>query len=184
MRDQLGKMDYLVFQWINHQPHPQWLDEFMRVVSGSFIWPALIVLFLAWRRWRGKVWEWRFMVTAGLAVGLADAVSTYLLKPYFERLRPCRQEDLIVRIVDSCSGQFGFPSNHAGNGMALTLIFLAYFGKTKLAYLYLLVPLLVSISRIYLGVHFPGDVLAGSALGAVIAAALLPLKSGLDRSKA
>jgi undecaprenyl-diphosphatase len=184
MWEQIWKLDHLLFHWINDQPHPPWLDEFMRVVSGSLLWPVLVLGFLAWRRWRQRAWEWRFVITAGLAVGISDAVSTYLLKPNFQRLRPCRQEDLIVRIVDSCSGQFGFPSNHAANGMALTLIFLAYFGKTKMAYFCLLVPILVSLSRIYLGVHFPGDVLAGSALGAAIAAALLPLKKHLQQIRA
>ena len=103
---------------------------------------------------------------------IADQTAN-LFKDSFQRLRPCYNESLIdsVRLVkESCGGKYGFFSAHASNSFSLTVFFgLLY--KNKFRYVIcisLLYASLISYSRIYLGVHFPLDILFGGIFGITI----------------
>ena len=108
-----------------------------------------------------------------LAVALADSITSRLFKPFFARLRPCHDTQLVrlLHLPDGCGGQFGFLSSHAANSVALA-VFLSLVLPTKrfrvLKWLVLLWAALLSYSRIYLGAHYPADVLGGAAVGALL----------------
>jgi undecaprenyl-diphosphatase len=102
------------------------------------------------------------VLCALLAVVAADASAT-VLRNYFQRLRPC-QALQGVQLLVGCSDTFSFPSNHATNAFALAAFFAVHY--RKLAIPLFLLAALVGYSRIYLGVHYPTDVLAGAGLGA------------------
>lgn len=94
---------------------------------------------------------------------------TNLIKNYFQRLRPCNDEEIsgIIRIVKE-SETFSFFSGHASNSMATTtFVFLIIRKFYKHTYLLFLFPLIFAYSRIYLGLHFPGDILAGYLFGGI-----------------
>ena len=101
-----------------------------------------------------------------LTIGLSDFMTYQVLKPTFARDRPCRQFQDIHLVPEFCGGDQGFPSNHAANGMAVTVL-LALNSNAWVALTALLLTTLIGISRVYLGVHFPGDVLAGFLCGAL-----------------
>ncbi|MCB0540938.1 MAG: phosphatase PAP2 family protein, partial [Bacteroidetes bacterium] len=114
------------------------------------------------------------IVLGVLCVVLADAVSSHLLKPYFNRIRPCDLEPFawhINLVLTKCSGAFSFPSSHAANHFALgSFLALVFYKKLKwLSYLLLFWASLICFAQIYVGVHFPSDVLGGAVLGGLIA---------------
>ncbi|MEJ6736841.1 MAG: phosphatase PAP2 family protein [Flavobacteriales bacterium] len=144
------------------------------MVTGRDFWIPFVLglLFLAYLRvgWR-VVYVLLFLV---LAMALADQISVKLFKEVFERLRPChnpRITDLVHTVNGHCGGKFGFVSSHASNSFALA-VFAGLLFKKKFKFVLpvmLFWASLVSYSRIYVGVHFPLDIICGGILGAIIA---------------
>ena len=103
---------------------------------------------------------------------MGDRISVMAFKDVFQRFRPCHNPDIanLVHLVDGCGGKFGFVSSHAANSFALAL----FTGLLLRKHYKYILPImlfwaaLVSYSRIYVGVHYPGDILGGAILGTVI----------------
>jgi undecaprenyl-diphosphatase len=168
----LINLDKQIFLAINGF-HSPFFDHVMYFLSMKLVWAPLYIALIAlmWSSYRRK-----FLVILPLIilmVTLTDQVSVVLFKDVFLRLRPCHDPSLegLVRILhDHCGGQYGFISSHASNTFGV-----AVFSGLVLRHRYgWVLPLLifwaaaVSYSRIYLGVHFPADVLVGAVVGAFI----------------
>ncbi|MFM1898576.1 MAG: hypothetical protein RL577_816 [Bacteroidota bacterium] len=125
----------------------------------------LYFLFKAYKRW-GKSF-WLPILLCGLAVGLSDSISSKLFKPNFKRLRPCFEESLSVRTPAGLpGGQYGFVSSHASNAAALYWLMPLVLGLSlRERYAWLTLAALIALSRVYLGVHYPSDIIAGALLG-------------------
>ncbi len=102
---------------------------------------------------------------------ISDQLSNFF-KNNFERLRPCHNLDIVdqIRIVkDSCGGLFGFFSAHASNSFVVATFFYLFFSsKNKLSRLLFMWAVLIAYSRIYIGVHYPLDIVFGSLLGFIL----------------
>jgi undecaprenyl-diphosphatase len=148
--------------------HPM-LDRLMPSVTDArnyhipFIVGAILILFMD--RLRGV----RFLVLAIVSVVVADAIATHVFKHAFWRTRPCIALEG-VRLLVGCVNSPSFPSNHAVNASALATLIALYMPRLWLAAAAL--ALLVGYSRVYIGAHYPLDVLAGSMLGLTVALAL------------
>lgn len=155
--------------------------------QGWFVALVGIVCLIA--LWKGdrraRVW----VLCALLAVGLGDGVAYRAIKRFAPRTRPCQSVTVggslavpEVRLVrgESCPGSPSFPSNHATNMMALGTV-CWWFTRGRKRWLWFLLPLVIGYTRIYLGYHYPSDVLGGWVLGAAMASAVLATVGRLAR---
>jgi undecaprenyl-diphosphatase len=130
----------------------------------------LVIILLVYKHY-GLSGFW-ILTAVALSVALADQFTSNLMKPYFGRLRPCYNPDLqgMVHIVRGCGGQYGFASSHASTTFALATS-LWLFTRNAFRYVWIMFgwAALVSYSRIYVGVHYPVDLMVGAFAGMLIA---------------
>ena len=170
MLETLLKLDTELFLYLNSINSAFW-DTIMWNISATKTWIPLyiIVLFFVFKqqKWKGFI-TFLFMV---LVVVVADQSSVQLFKNTFQRLRPCHNEAILnlVHIVNNkCGGLYGFVSSHATNTFAFAVFTSLFFNKKWISYSLIFWAIIVSYSRIYLGVHYPLDVLGGAVLGLII----------------
>ena len=165
--EELISLDKELFLFLNGLGSETY-DEFWKIITKQLNWaPFILAVFYLIQRKIG--WKNLGIVILFLAVLIAftDQI-TNLFKHSFERLRPCNDTDVkgIARIVIH-RDSFSFFSGHASNSMATTtFIFLLLRKHYKFAFLLFLFPLIFAFSRIYLGLHFPSDILVGYFFGA------------------
>ena len=171
MIESLSHLDESLFLSLN-ELHTSWLDPLMMWFSGNVIWMPLYVFLLFQLSKLPR--PHAIVALAGIAVGIAlsDQFTSSLLKPLVERPRPTWNKDIgtLVHTVDGYrGGHYGFPSSHAANTFCVAVFLILILRKPWTRWL-LLWAAVVSYSRIYLGVHYPGDVLTGAALGTLFGA--------------
>jgi len=178
MIDWLISLDYRLFSLINAS-HAPWANEVMVALSNKVNWVpfyllmgALLVRKMGWAR---AGWA---ALTIALTIILSDIVSVHLFKNVFERLRPSHDPLLAhsIRLLADADGNpirgglYGFVSSHAVNHFALAVLFSFFLSKkTWHTVLFFIWATAIGYSRVYLGMHFPGDVLVGGLLGMVMA---------------
>lgn len=171
MIDWLNTIDTQVFLALNGL-HAPYFDVFMKLFTGKWIWVPMYaaVLFAVVRNYR-----WRqtlvVLVCVALAITIADQVCATLIRPEVCRLRPSNPENPLSEMVHIVGGyrggSYGFPSCHAANSFALASFLTLLFANRKLSLFIFAWAVLNSYSRVYLGVHYPGDLLVGAIIGTV-----------------
>ena len=188
MLESLLEWDTELFLWLNNLGQSSW-DEFWLAVSGVTIWfPFYGLLIIGFfYTYEPKSFGWSLLFVA-LTVVATDQGSVQLFKEQFLRLRPCNVEALQdqMRLVKAgCGGKYGFISSHASNTFGLALFAgMALRPKFKWMLGFMLIwAIMVSYSRIYLGVHYPMDVICGGIYGAFCGWLLFLLYSRLVHPK-
>ena len=171
----LEKIDRSLFNLINQDAHVAFLDPVMSLLRNPDTWIPLYVFMAFWSVIRLKKVTWLFVLCTLVMFAFTDSVTAFVFKPFFERLRPCAEPGLagIVRVLDGCGGRYSFPSNHAANHFALATFWYSTIKKMtgKKWYWLWAWAFLVCYAQVYVGKHYPGDILAGAAFG-ICAAAL------------
>ena len=176
--EQLVEIDHELFLLLNNLGDPAW-DDFWNFVTNKFAsipFYALLVFFLY--KSLGLKKTFLTLVFVAALIAATDQLAN-LFKHYFERPRPCRQEGIMeaTRFVAVRCGSFGYFSAQAASSAALCVFLGMILRKYWQGILYVLIfwAILVSYSRIYLGVHYPGDILTGWIIGFILGFSLYRL---------
>ncbi len=168
---QLIEWDKSVFLTLNNVHTPFW-DIFMWIYTDKLTWIPLILslLFVLFR----KNWKEALLVCVAIAltITLCDQFASTLCKPYFARFRPAQDPDFspFVQIVNGYrGGRYGFISSHAANSFGAVVLLSLIFRNRLFTITAILWAIINCYSRIYLGVHYPGDILCGTIAGIIIA---------------
>ena len=168
----MSAIDTQLFLWLNGL-HADWLDTVMVAITAMWPWIPIyiLLLFMVFKQYGKRGW-W-ILLAVGLVILCSDQLSAHVCKPLFHRLRPCYNPDLegLVHLPKGLAGgKYGFVSSHAANTFAVATFLTAVLRKSYRHVGWWLFgwALVSSYSRIYIGVPYPGDILAGAALGILI----------------
>lgn len=163
------EIDTDIFLSIN-QMHSTFFDHFMSTYSGKWVWIPMYaaIWYVMLRNFHWKV-TLLCMIGLALTITFADQVCATLMRPYVERLRPSNLNNPLSEMVHIVNGRrggrFGFPSCHAANSFGPAFFIFFLFRKRWLTLFMMAWALLTCYSRVYLGVHYPGDLLVGTLVG-------------------
>ena len=169
-------MDEQLFFTINGT-HNIFLDQLMWLLTGKVVWVPLYIalLYAVWRNysWRGAL---GVLVMVGVCMLFTDFFNSQILRPWIGRLRPSNPDNPIAPLVHIVNGRHGngcgFPSAHSANMWMLTFVIAHWMRSRMLAFSMAALTLLICYSRVYLGFHYPGDILGGLLLAFFVVAAI------------
>lgn len=172
MIELLNSIDNDIFLTLNGY-HCAYFDHFMKIATGKLIWVPFYasILYVMTRNLRPRQLACAIAAVA-LTILIADQLCSSTIRPVVARLRPANLENPIsplVHIVDGYrGGAYGFPSCHAANTFALAGFIGVLMRRGWLTAVIIAWAVLNSYSRLYLGVHYPGDLIVGGIIGAAV----------------
>lgn len=172
MLEYLNSLDHQIFYFIVTKLRIESLDGLVSVWRDKYFWFPLYLGLILWLVINYKKW-WYYLLGIAFLITISDQISSGLIKNVVKRERPCKEvvfKDSYSTLIH-CSGAYSFPSSHACNHMALAVfLFFACRDTLKLLYRRALIIWAISIgfAQIYVGVHFPFDVIIGFTIGAFV----------------
>ena len=172
MLEQLNQLDQNLFFFVNHNLSNSFFDWLMPLLRNKYFWtPLYLFMAVFFVRNFGKK-GWLILIFMGLTFGFTDYFSSSILKPAFERLRPCNDSVIKAEVnrLIPCGTGFSLPSSHAANHFALAIFLTTiFYDKWKFILpLAILWAFSISFAQVYVGVHYPFDVTAGAIIGGMI----------------
>ena len=168
----LQEIDTQLFLYLNSL-HVEWLDQLMALLTGRWIWIPFYIALSVMIYFRVGFQKMLIaLVLIGLAIVITDQICASVIRPYVERLRLANIDSPIsdmVHIVNGYrGGQYGFPSCHASNTFCLAAFISLLLKRKWITAMMISWALFQCYTRIYLGLHYPGDILAGAIVGSLI----------------
>lgn len=181
----IAALDQSWFIWINQKATHPFLDTILPLMRESTFWIPLylFLIIFVFVNFGKKGWIW--LLFAALTVLLTDQISSGLIKNFVQRPRPCFDSNFYSQVrllLDHCSGGYSFTSSHATNHYGIATFLFAtlgsYFGHWK--YLLFVWASLICYAQVYVGVHYPLDVIVGAILGYIIGSIVYMAYQKLD----
>ena len=168
----LDNIDRSLLVWL-HENHISILNQVMPFITDADNWilPILfLILYLGFFKGKkGKIALFLLIIS----LSLNDSICAQILKPFFERVRPSHMSIEGLNLLVSKGGKWSMPSNHASNMFSLAVILSYFYGRFKVILFFLAT--VIAISRVYVGVHYPGDVIIGAFIGYIISWTVITL---------
>jgi undecaprenyl-diphosphatase len=165
MLKSLDTIDRTILLWM-HGKHNSIFDQLMPFITNEDNWIIpifLLIVFLGFKAGKkGKI----SLALLILALALTDSICAQILKPLFERVRPSHLSMDGLNLLVPKGGKWSMPSNHAANIFSLAVVLSYFYNRMKIP-LFVLASL-IALSRVYVGVHYPSDVIVGGLLGYAI----------------
>lgn len=162
MTDILYSIDLTLFYFFNHTISTGFLDKFFSIITNVNNWYIAYIILLGILVTKGGRQGRIAAVAVILMIIITDQLQHKIIKEIFQRIRPCNAlSDVLTPL--GCTGSFSFPSNHATNNFAVAALFYRLYPKLK--YPLFISASLIAISRVYLGLHYPSDIIAGALIG-------------------
>lgn len=168
----LDALDKDLFSLINSRWAIPSLDWFMKALRNAITWIPLYAFILFWGIRYGKQNAWKFCLLSILTFAITDYTSASILKPFLGRLRPCHDVALqtTIRTLVPCGGSFSLPSTHATNhfGLATFWFYSVFFISNRKWHWLWIWAFAIGYAQIYVGKHYPFDILLGAILGLIV----------------
>mgnify|MGYP003331207777 CR=1 FL=1 len=165
----LIELDHRIFFFINGKMQNHFFDLVLPVVRNPKTWIPLYVALFIFLIWKFGKQGWLMILFAVINVGITDQLSAGILKPLVHRLRPCNNPALLMKVhsLIDCGAGYSMCSSHAANHFGLAIFFSVIFGKQYPWIIYASVAWagVISLSQVYVGVHYPADITIGALIG-------------------
>ena len=185
--NEIINLDKEVFLFLNGL-HSSFFDVVMPLMTGTYFWIPLylfLTVIIIKKYKKDSIW---ILVGVIVTIVLCDRITTGFMKPFFARLRPSHEPELrdLVHLVNNYrGGLYGFASSHAANTFGVAVfLWLTLKANFKWIGLIFVWAAIMTYTRIYLGVHYPGDIIVGALIGVCCGLVAFKLSSYLiDRNK-
>lgn len=173
MMETILQWDTAFFHLINDGWSSAVLDFILPNARNKYVWVPLYVLVLSWILINLSVRQWAYtFLFIALSVFASDTISSKLIKKQVQRVRPCAElimEPVVIQRIH-CGGGYSFTSSHAANHFCMAAFLVTVFGvyMKRWKHLWWVWAGTISIAQVYVGVHYPLDVLGGALLGIII----------------
>jgi len=168
MLESLISLDEILYFWINNSLSNGLFDLLLVPLRHKMFWIPLYLFLISYIILNYKSKSWVVFVGIICTIGLSDFISSSVIKKSIKRVRPCHQTQLepIARVP--CTNGFSFTSSHATNHFAIGTFFFLFLSGFKYRWVFLLWAGIISFAQVYVGVHYPLDVVAGGLVGICI----------------
>lgn len=168
--DSLLQLDRELFTFINSVASSPSIDWLFKLLRNAITWIPLYAFVLFYVIKYQRKYAWQFILFTLITFAITDFVSASVLKQLFARLRPCADPTLVVRDLVGCGGKYGMPSSHASNhfGLAAFWYFTIKMMSGKKWWWLWLWAFMICYAQVYVGKHFPGDVIVGAFFGSCV----------------
>lgn len=163
--ENLQTIDESLLRFFNKTISNSVFDKIFPFITEVDAWVLVYLAGFIWLFWKGGTAGRLCAVALILTVTVTDQLNSSILKEYFGRLRPCHTLTDINVLVD-CGGGKSMPSSHAANNFAAAWVIVSFFKKNQ--WIWFTLAAMMAFSRVYIGVHYPMDILAGAVVGTII----------------
>ena len=169
----VNNADQTLFRVINHEFASPFMDKAALAFREPKTWIPLYLFMAIFSIWKFKNRSWIWILLFIVTVTLSDQVSSHFLKNYFNRIRPCGDplfSPYVRLVLGRCPTSASFTSSHAANHFAMATFVARTFKPFlfKWRFLFFIWAAIVSISQVYVGVHYPFDIVGGTLVGLFI----------------
>ena len=170
-------IDYKLLIILNQKISNSLFDLIMPIITNEDYWVIPILCLISYLLFFGQKKGKIVLFLLIISLGINDYICASIIKPTIARLRPSHEFLEYINLLVPKGGKWSMPSNHASNMFVFATIISSFYSKTKAAIF--LIAILVSFSRVYVGVHYPLDVIVGASIGTTIATIIISSWSSL-----